>query len=149
MSDRKPSKGYLQLKLDNASVEKLKKKAVYPNVFCHHVTIKFDIYDDDELVKNLIKNGEIYILATDIYKDKDAQAVKVLMDYDSVALSNEDIRMLRDNGRTKNYHVTISTAEGIPPQYSNELLNNPEAEVDPFNQSLKGTFEFGKFGSGK
>ena len=56
-------KGYLQLKLDSASATELKKKAIYPNIFGHHVTVIFGVSDDDKKVQQLLNIGEMSIHA--------------------------------------------------------------------------------------
>ena len=141
------AKGYLQLRLNTSSEKNLKEKAKYPNVFCHHVTILFGVSEDDEQVQQLLKVGEMSVFGKDIYMDDKAQAVSVNMLADPVALTKEDKKLLEEIGKIKDFHVTISTQEGVKPVYSNELLKNPSAEKEPFNQLLKGKMEFFKFGS--
>jgi hypothetical protein len=139
-------KGYLQLKLDSASAEKLKKKAIYPKVFCHHITVIFGVSDDDERVQELLKIGEMVIKGKEIYTDEKGQALSVDMLSDFVSLDNKQVDILKKNGQKQNYHITISTQEGVPPVYSNELLKNSKAETEPYTEILRGTLEFFKFG---
>lgn len=115
-------------------------------MFSHHVTVIFGVSDDDERVQKLIDIGEMNVLGKDIYTDDKGQAVSVDMTVDSVALSEEDKKLLKEIGAKQNYHVTISVNEGVKPVYSNELLKNPEAKKEPFNKLLKGKMEFFAFG---
>ena len=139
-------KGYLQLKLDRESAEKLKKKAVYPKVFCHHVTIIYGVSEDDPRVKELIKIKDLAIKGKEIYKDENGQALSVDMALDFVSLDKKQKELLTENGRKQNYHVTISTQKDIQPVYSNELLKKSDAEKEPYTEILRGTMEFFPFG---
>jgi hypothetical protein len=141
-------KGYLQLKLDKDSSDKLKKKAKYPQIFSHHVTIIFGVSEDDERVKELLNIGDMVIRGKEIYTDDKGQALSVDMLSDFVSLNEDQKNILKENGKKQNYHVTISTQDGVKPVYSNDLLKNPEANREPFTETLRGTMEFFPFGRG-
>jgi len=139
-------KGYLQLKLDKGLSELLKKKAIYPNIFCHHVTVLFGVSEDDERVQELLKIDTMLVKGKEIYTDDKGQALSVDMTSDFVSLSKENIKLLNEIEQKQNYHITISTQEGVKPVYSNELLKNPDAKKEDFHIVLRGTMEFFKFG---
>ena len=137
-------------KMQKISTVKLKDKAVYPTVFCHHVTVLFGVYENDERVQKLLKIGDMSMVTDGIYKDEKGQAVKVNPSVDHVAMKDDVTGysdLFKEIGKTQNYHVTISTQEGVPPVYSNELLKNPHSDVEPFKETLRGTLEFFRFGS--
>ena len=138
-------KGYLQLKLDQTSSNKLKTKAEYPKVFCHHVTIIFGVSEDDEHVQELLKIGEMIIKGKEVYKDSKCQALSVDILSDFVSLNKEQVDLLKKNGQKQNYHITISTQEGVFPVYSNDLLKNHDAETEPYPEILRGTMKFIRF----
>ena len=83
-----------------------------PNKFCHHVTLKF---------------GNIDKLPSFIGKDFDFESVALVKDDKAIALAgyipdNEVEDYMIDADDKHGAHITICTAEGVKPVYSNELL---------------------------
>ena len=106
--------------LDEDEKQKLLQRfpAIHPNVFAEHVTIKFKPSKEDMIsIDQLGLFGEKFdINVTGYVEDELGQAVTV-----SVSDLPEGIF---PEGRTQ--HITISTADGIKPVYSNELISNKE-----------------------
>ncbi len=107
--------------LDEESQAQLRKLAVHPIVYCHHMTVAYHP-DDSYLPKLRALIGREYLLnVTALAADERGQAVRV-------------------NGApslNRSPHVTVSCAEGTPPEYSNELLASEEGE--PIDMVLRGT----------
>lgn len=104
---------YNAVRLDKDSMNLLKKKfpPTHPNEFYHHMTIDFAVkkYPLDigqKVSLNVIGYGE----------DEFAQAV-VVTGFHST---------------NKIPHITLSTAEGVKPVYSNKMLKRGFKEIEPF-----------------
>lgn len=83
-----------------------------PNKFCHHVTLKF---------------GNIDKLPSFIGKEFDFESVALVKDDKAIVLAgyipdNEVEDYMIDADDKHGAHITICTAEGVKPVYSNELL---------------------------
>lgn len=83
-----------------------------PNKFCHHVTLKF---------------GNIDKLPSFIGKEFVFESVVLVKDEKAIALAgyipdNEVEDYMIDADDKHGAHITICTAEGVKPVYSNELL---------------------------
>lgn len=111
---------FFSVVLDEGSQSQLRKLAVHPVVHCHHMTVAYHP-DESYLPQLRALIGREYLLnVTALATDERGQAVRV-------------------NGApslNQNPHVTISCADGTPPQYSNELLQNEEGE--PIDLVLRG-----------
>lgn len=88
----------------------------YPNVYCHHMTIKYgNITELPEFI-----GAKFNFNSNLIYKDVSAIAITGKIDNSSV----KDM-MNKNNQRA---HITICTADGIRPIYSNVLIKTEEGE---------------------
>ena len=104
---------YNAVRLTNESVELLKNRfpPVHPNEFYHHMTINFGVKEYPETL------GETVELTVVGYKeDESAQAVVV------TGISSKN----------KIPHITLSTAEGVKPVYSNQMLQDGFEQIEPF-----------------
>ena len=93
----------------------------YPNIYCHHMTIKYG--DINELPDFIGK--EIKFHADAIYKDEKAIAIT------GIASDSKVRNFMKTN--KQNPHITICTANGVKPVYSNELIlskNKEDIEVN-------------------
>lgn len=98
---------------------------MHPNVYAEHVTLKFKPTASEMEKWGGLIGLEIEIYVASIAQDARGQAVRVLLDADC------------DN---VNPHVTISTANGTKPAYSNELLQATrvdESYADQFKRNMK------------
>ena len=90
----------------------------YPNVFRHHMTIQFGNLDTlpDYIGK------EIVFRVDTIFEDEKAIAVSGFIVFydDEVAEQIHDLMISNDQIA----HITLATAEGIKPVYSNELVRS-------------------------
>lgn len=112
---------FFSVVLDEESQAQVRKLAIHPNVYGHHMTVAFRP-DESELPKLRAVVGREYILnASRLAADEKGQALRV-----SGAPS-----------LNKNPHVTVSCAEGTEPKYSNELLSHEQGE--PVDLVLRGT----------
>jgi hypothetical protein len=122
----KGAPGLIGVKLDNATAEHLRKWAIYPNVFCGHVTMAYrptpDVYA--KYAPMLGKRIEFDI--TSMFQDDLGQAVAV-----HGVQSEKEVP-----------HITVSMADGVKPSYSNVLLARPEASIYPFLKRGAGIVEF-------
>ena len=93
----------------------------YPNIYCHHMTIKYgDINELPEFI-----GEEIKFHADAIYKDEKAIAITGIA-------SDSKVRNFMKTNKQKP-HITICTANGVKPVYSNELIlskNKEDIELD-------------------
>lgn len=119
--------GYIAVFLDNASKEKLKKMAIYPEVFADHLTLAYrpDTNTYEKYKKDLGK--EIELKVGGIAKDNKCQALVI----EGIESENQ------------NPHITIS-CNGVKPNYSNEMLKRAKIEKIDI-QSLKGAIKFYEF----
>jgi hypothetical protein len=119
---------FLQAVLTPESVEKLKTKFPphHAKVACHHVTLAFKptAEEVEKLKADIAEFGAARRIVVDGYRrDTKGEAVTVLS-------MDAGLPVIRP---TQKFHVTISTAEGISPVYSNELLAGSVPMVrDPF-----------------
>ena len=140
---------YIGLFLSNAARTELLTKVTPGHIDLHadHVTVlhageapsKVDFVNSLAKVKSLFKPGDtVDIKVLGMVNDADAQAVVVEL---PPALANLN--------PGKIFHITISTATGVPPKYSNELVQNTELDTShpPFPFIIKGTVD--TFPSGK
>lgn len=88
----------------------------YPNTYCHHMTIKYG--NIDELPEFI--GAKFNFNSNLIYKDVSAIAITGNIDNSSV----KDMM----NKNNQHAHITICTAEGIKPVYSNVLIKTEEGE---------------------
>jgi hypothetical protein len=100
--------------LDNPSLDKLKSiyTGIHPNYFGEHVTINFGV---NEAPENLGETVSIDVVG--YAKDEKGEAVVVKLPFET---------------SKENLHITISTANGIKPVYSNALLINGFEKIQPF-----------------
>ena len=102
--------GYIAAVLTPESQERLKKFALYPTIYAHHLTLAYrpsrTVW---EKYQDLI-GKKIVLHVTGLLIDSKAQAAIVT----GCPSENE------------HPHITISCAEGIPPKYSNELMQIKE-----------------------
>jgi hypothetical protein len=88
---------------------------IHPNKYGHHITIEFGAKQQDK------EHGETVSLKVVGYaKNDDAEAVVVELP--------KNIKI-----KNKTPHITISTANGIKPFKSNELLEKGYDKIKPFN----------------
>jgi tRNA splicing ligase len=78
--------------------------------YCHHMTIRFNPGNNDNLP---LFGDDISLVVTEVVADNRAVAVKV-----EPNTNKKELHMPAD----KVPHVTIATAPGTPPVYSNELI---------------------------
>ena len=88
----------------------------YPNVYCHHMTIKFG--GIDELPEFI--GAKFNFVSNAIYKDESAIAITGKID-------NSQVREMM-NKNNQHAHITICTASGVKPVYSNVLIQTEEGE---------------------
>lgn len=88
----------------------------YPNVYCHHMTIKYgnitELPDFIGVKFDFVSNA--------IYKDESAIAIT------GKAYNSKVKKMMKENNQHS--HITICTAEGIKPVYSNVLIQTEVGE---------------------
>ncbi len=92
--------------------------AKYPNIYAHHVTLHYKPTHSD--LSRYQIGQKVMLKITAFAEDDKAQACVIETDIPS---------------QNKHPHITLSTAEGIEPVYSNELLeagNNLTALAEPF-----------------
>lgn len=90
----------------------------HPNVYGHHVTVKYGPDADDLAFLRRHGGKQVELKVVSYHEDDKGQAVGVILpDY-----------LERISNRTP--HITISTAEGIKPFYSNELVQEPGVSVE-------------------
>lgn len=87
--------------------------------YCHHMTIRFKPTDDSQLP---ILGEDITLIVTNIFADDKGVAVSVE--------PNTNRRELHMPAEQKP-HITVATAPGTPPVYSNELLRKGESMKMP------------------
>ena len=104
--------GLIAVKLDAATQELVRKFATYPNVYCQHVTMA-------------------YRPTPGIYA-KYAPLMGQRIEFDLATLFHDDLgQAVAVHGVPSEKavpHITVSVADGVPPSYSNTLLQRPEAE---------------------
>jgi hypothetical protein len=119
---------YFSIVLSPHSQELLKSLGLkHPNVYCHHVTVAFNpsLEDITKWTPHIGKKISFY--TTRMVTDEHAQAIEVN------APSNNEFP-----------HVTMSTAVGVKPVYSNELLAKTEGvEVQKARLLLQGVLQYG------
>lgn len=100
--------GYIAAVLDEASSAALRKLAVHPDVYCHHVTLAYRPTQEvwEKYVGMVMTRVEL--IAVGMKRDEKGQAVLI-----------EGIR-----SENAHPHVTVSCAGGVRPNYSNELLRD-------------------------
>jgi len=125
-------KGYLAVVLDKQSHLELKKLARHDKIHCHHVTLAFNVNKED------VEEQEgkfVTMLSRWLYFDDKAAAV-------TVQLGDETTYLFQD----KYAHVTLSTAKGIKPSYSNKLIDGTEQCIEALGSiPLSGTVKFVPF----
>lgn len=84
----------------------------YPNYFFHHMTIQFGFTDVD--LPDYIGEEFNFIVDAEYSNDK---AIALSGYADNEAIAN----VMEENSQLP--HVTVATADGIKPVYSNELLH--------------------------
>jgi hypothetical protein len=99
---------YLAVFLTPESSRKLLSKvpALHSNVQAGHMTVAFK--PDEDISSKFEVGRKVSLLVTGVFHDEKGQAVSVI----PFGLKSKN----------KNPHVTVSTAEGIPAKYSNDLL---------------------------
>ena len=97
----------------------------YDNIFCHHMTIK---YGGMEELPDFI-GKQINFTADKIYKDDNGIAITGIID-DSVIQNF----MKQSN---QHAHITICTASGVKPVYSNTLISRSKGQNINLNVKLK------------
>lgn len=98
--------------------------AKHQNVFAEHCTLKFGLSEED--IKNLSVGQEVKILVNGYAEDEKGQAVSV------------ELKGIKSNNIIP--HITISTAIGVKPFYSNELLKKDLQKVS--HLELDGIVDF-------
>ncbi|MBX4198447.1 hypothetical protein KW782_03885 [Candidatus Parcubacteria bacterium] len=87
----------------------------HKNIFAHHLTIKFRPTEED--MKHVEIGKTISLKVVGVVEDDKAQAL----------VTETDI------SGNEHPHITLSTAEGVEPVYSNELLKTTKAQsIEPF-----------------
>ena len=81
-------------------------KPQHENVFASHITCEFGVPEDAPLPKEV---G--YVRVVGIAEDDKAQALIVSVDG------------VTERPRGGLYHITLSTADGVKPVYSNQMIN--------------------------
>jgi len=124
---------YSGIKLDDVSKNKILTffEPKYPNIYADHLTLAFK---SNLLPVNFGEQSELKILRY-VYNDY-CQAIEC-------QILNKKIKC-----NNLHPHITISTADGVPPNYSNKLLSLPENQctsVNVFNQDIILTGKIGVF----
>lgn len=101
--------------VNNSRLLKLVKEN-YPNIYCHHMTIKYG--NISELPDFIGK--EFNFIANKIYKNDQAIAI-------TGTLNNSDIQKMM-NENNQHAHVTICTAVNVKPVYSNTLIQEAKGK---------------------
>ncbi len=78
--------------------------------YCHHMTVRFKPTDDGQLP---VFGEDVTLVVTEIYADDKGVCVRV-----EPNTNNRELHMPPDQIP----HVTVATAPGVSPVYSNELL---------------------------
>lgn len=102
--------------LDEASSSALRRYALHPNIYCHHVTLSFMPLGSDAQLWDVMV-GRVYRgVVLNIVWDVKGQAAEVWSDIPS---------------QNRFPHVTISCRQDVPPVYSNQLLerNHPSKGI--------------------
>lgn len=85
---------------------------IHRKVFAHHVTLAYGLTDEQcEALASRV-DEEVEVILTGYYADDKGQCV-------SVRVNDESLHM---GGQV--HHITLSTAVGVPPVYSLELMGN-------------------------
>lgn len=93
--------------------------------FCHHVTIRFRPKDDTELI---VFGDDISLIITELFKDEKCITVRVEPNSNKQEL-NMPVEQIP--------HITIATAPGISPVYSNDLLRKEKGIKMPHMLSVE------------
>ena len=123
--------GYLAVVLSEESVAKLKDAfpPVHPVVHCHHMTVAWrpseQVLEEYEHLLGKEFDLCVYGYATD---DK-GQAVRVVPPFNLAVENNHP-------------HITLSCAEGVGAEYSNELLERNFSRFGRLGLKFRGTLEF-------
>ena len=96
--------------------------AQFETVVAHHITYKFNVFENEEIPKISTVNVIGYA------EDENAQAVVVEVDG-----THE-----RPDGGV--FHITICHNEKVKPYYSNSLIAKGYKKITPFEISVKPTF---------
>ena len=126
----KGAPGLIAVVLDNETAEHLRNLAIHSNVFCKHVTMAYrpkpDVYSKYASLMGQEVEFDIVYEAFDSYGQ--TVAVKGVPSENAVP------------------HITISCADGVPPAYSNKLLDKPEPYKGPVPICRgRGVVEFVRF----
>lgn len=97
----------------------------YPNVYCHHMTIKFGNINE---LPDFI-GEEINFIADSIFKDENGIAISGKVDDANIQ------NFMKVHGQKP--HITICTANGIQPVYSNTLISNGQGTKINLNVKMK------------
>jgi hypothetical protein len=108
--------GYIAAILDLDTAEDLAVHAEHSTVHCSHITLAYKPSDETFAKYQHLIGKRVNVLIRDIYCDDHGQAAVV----EGVPSEN------------KVPHITISCAEGVPPGYSNRLLQQINCERKPF-----------------
>ncbi len=133
----KRKNGYYAVVLNEESANRLRALAVHEIVHCHHLTLvsKLRVGDNDDVYWSHRLGEVLELRVVGIAMDDKGQAV-----YIPEAPSAK-----------KFPHVTVSCAEGVPPVYSNELLERAMtgSAIEPLDMKLLGTICLVRHGGGK
>ena len=100
------------------------------DVYCHHMTIEFFVKKDkkDLKRKGLPQSLLLESLSDLIGKDTALDIIGYAVDERGMALLVEPRGRLGLHIKNNNPHITIAT-NGVPPKYSNELLENKSVVI--------------------
>jgi len=125
-ADKTPPRGYFAAVLTTDSSEALKRLAVHPDIYAHHVTLAY-LPDAATYAKYAPRLGEqINIKVIGLADDGKAQAAVV-----------------ETESENDNPHITISCEPGVKPVYSNEMLK--KTPIKSAKMDLKANIEFIQF----
>lgn len=116
--------GFIAAVLDKESEEKLKKLAIHPNIYCHHMTLAYrPDFEAWERYQDFL-DKDITLVTIGMAKDDKGQAV-----------------LIEGCPSENTYpHITISCADGVTPKYSNEMFSRQKTE--PIDIKLRARVEF-------
>ena len=113
-------KGYVGIVLDRKSREALLRsvRPMYSNLYADHVTLIFNPLEHVfRSTYEKFLSETVPVWAVEVVQDESCQVVPVVLGDLTVPCNN------------KSPHITISTEAGIPPKYSNDLLENREQSL--------------------
>ena len=99
-------KGNILAVISSAAAAKLRRLAIFPDIYCHHITIA--AHPDDVTYRKYARllGRRVRFQVTGVYADSKGQAARV------TGVPSENAHP----------HITISCAPGVHPKYSNDLL---------------------------